>query len=116
MVESDGVSTLSLSKGGDFNYQHSHDDPISVEDSGRVPINSQRGNDNPMGVEDSGRYVPHSGSIPLDLNVLGLTLTDTTGNLPDLGTDKTCICQFNFSDFDAAHDASAPNSIELLRW
>ncbi|KAK2969741.1 hypothetical protein RJ640_015885 [Escallonia rubra] len=52
----------------------------------------------------------------LNLIQLGLTLTDTAGNLPDLGTDKTCICQFNFSDFNAAHDASAPNSIELLRW
>ncbi|KAK2978959.1 hypothetical protein RJ640_017523 [Escallonia rubra] len=30
------------------------------------------------------------------------TLTDTAGNLLDLGTDKTCICQFNFSDFDAS--------------
>ncbi|KAK2989434.1 hypothetical protein RJ640_018752 [Escallonia rubra] len=66
MVESDGVSTLSLSKGGDFNYQHGHDDPMSVEDSGSVPLNSQRGNDNPMVVEDTGRHVPHSGSIPLD--------------------------------------------------
>ncbi|KAK2965259.1 hypothetical protein RJ640_015757 [Escallonia rubra] len=43
MVESDGVSTLSLSKGGDFNYQHGHDDPMSVEDSRSVPLNSQRG-------------------------------------------------------------------------
>ncbi|KAK2977877.1 hypothetical protein RJ640_020221 [Escallonia rubra] len=51
----------------------------------------------------------------LNLIQLGLTLTDIAGNLSDLGTDKTCICQFNFSDFDAAHDASAPNSIELLR-
>ncbi|KAK2990974.1 hypothetical protein RJ640_005456 [Escallonia rubra] len=51
----------------------------------------------------------------LNLIQLGLTLTNTTGTLLDLGTDKTCICQFNFSDFDAVHDASAPNSIELLR-
>ncbi|KAK2978122.1 hypothetical protein RJ640_028676 [Escallonia rubra] len=51
----------------------------------------------------------------LNLIQLGLTLTNTAGNLPDLGTDKTCICQFNFSDFDAVHDASVPNSIELLR-
>ncbi|KAK2973855.1 hypothetical protein RJ640_003263 [Escallonia rubra] len=51
----------------------------------------------------------------LNLIQLGLTLTDTAGNLSDLGIDKTCICQFNFSDFDAAHEASVPNSIELLR-
>ncbi|KAK3031879.1 hypothetical protein RJ639_035649 [Escallonia herrerae] len=37
-------------------------------------------------------------------------------NLSNLGTDKTCICQFNFNDFDAAHDTCASDSIELLRW
>ncbi|KAK2975191.1 hypothetical protein RJ640_022083 [Escallonia rubra] len=51
----------------------------------------------------------------LNLIQLGLTVTNTAGNLLDLGTDKMCICQFNFNDFDAAHDASASNSIGLLR-
>ncbi|KAK3033938.1 hypothetical protein RJ639_032370 [Escallonia herrerae] len=51
----------------------------------------------------------------LNLIQLGMTLTDTTDNLPDLGTNNTCIYQFNFSDFDAAHDAYASDSIELLR-
>ncbi|KAK3005213.1 hypothetical protein RJ639_015885 [Escallonia herrerae] len=42
-------------------------------------------------------------------------MTDTVNNVLDLGTDKTSICQFNFSDFDTTHDAYAPDSIELLR-
>ncbi|KAI3985713.1 hypothetical protein MKX01_030627 [Papaver californicum] len=50
----------------------------------------------------------------LKLIQVGLTLSDSQGNLPDFGT-HTCIWQFNLSDFDIAKDLYADVSIELLK-
>ncbi|KAK9755309.1 hypothetical protein RND81_01G017200 [Saponaria officinalis] len=52
------------------------------------------------------------------LNIIqfGLTLSDSKGNFPSLGSEKyTYIWQFNFKDFDMSRDSHAPDSVELLR-
>ncbi|XP_057787841.1 probable CCR4-associated factor 1 homolog 6 [Salvia miltiorrhiza] len=51
----------------------------------------------------------------LKLIQLGLTFSDEKGNLPTCGTDKYCIWQFNFCEFDPNEDVFANDSIELLR-
>ncbi|KAI9071644.1 hypothetical protein K1719_046398 [Acacia pycnantha] len=45
---------------------------------------------------------------------LGLTLSDSNGNLPHLGTQNGHIWQFNFSDFHIERDYHNAKSIQLL--
>ncbi|KAK9149820.1 hypothetical protein Scep_008577 [Stephania cephalantha] len=51
----------------------------------------------------------------LKLIQLGLTFSDEDGNLPTCDTDKYCVWQFNFREFNVNDDVSAHDSIELLR-
>ncbi|KAL2936648.1 putative CCR4-associated factor 1-like protein 6 [Bienertia sinuspersici] len=51
----------------------------------------------------------------LKLIQIGLTFSDENGNLPTCGTDKYCIWQFNFCEFNLNEDVFAHDSIELLR-
>ncbi|XP_074286066.1 putative CCR4-associated factor 1 homolog 7 [Silene latifolia] len=46
---------------------------------------------------------------------LGLTFFNDEGVLPTCGTDKYCIWQFNFREFNLNEDVFANDSIELLR-
>lgn len=50
----------------------------------------------------------------LKLIQLGLTFSDEKGNLPTCGTNKYCIWQFNFREFNPNKDVFANDSIELL--
>ncbi|KAJ0436481.1 putative poly(A)-specific ribonuclease [Helianthus annuus] len=51
----------------------------------------------------------------LKLIQLGLTFSDDQGNLPTCGTDKPCIWQFNFREFNVNDDVFANDSVELLK-
>ncbi|XP_057787840.1 probable CCR4-associated factor 1 homolog 7 [Salvia miltiorrhiza] len=51
----------------------------------------------------------------LKLIQLGLTFSDDKGNLPKCGSDKHCVWQFNFREFNPNEDVSALDSVELLR-
>ncbi|ERN16186.1 hypothetical protein AMTRI_Chr11g95630 [Amborella trichopoda] len=50
----------------------------------------------------------------LHLIQVGLTLADSSGNLPNLGTDSQFIWQFNFKDFNLLKHPYSPASISLL--
>ncbi|KAI5412545.1 hypothetical protein KIW84_057273 [Lathyrus oleraceus] len=50
----------------------------------------------------------------LKLIQLGLTLSDSEGNLPDFGTKNKYIWEFNFSDFDIENDPHNQDSTDML--
>ncbi|KAH9760385.1 putative CCR4-associated factor 1 [Citrus sinensis] len=61
----------------------------------------------------------------LKLIQLGLTFSDENGNLPTCGTDKFCIWQFNFREFNLIDDIFASDSLlmssgivlnDVVRW
>ncbi|XP_058734188.1 probable CCR4-associated factor 1 homolog 11, partial [Vicia villosa] len=51
----------------------------------------------------------------LKLIQVGLTLSDGKGNLPDFGSNKSYIWEFNFCDFDVNRDPCNEDSIDMLR-
>ena len=51
----------------------------------------------------------------LKLIQLGLTFSDKDGNLPRCGTDKDCIWQFNFREFNLDKDEHNTKSTKLLQ-
>uniref|UniRef100_A0A1J3IUX8 poly(A)-specific ribonuclease n=1 Tax=Noccaea caerulescens TaxID=107243 RepID=A0A1J3IUX8_NOCCA len=62
----------------------------------------------------------HYETLKMNVNILkiiqlGLTFSNEQGNLPTCGTDKYCIWQFNFREFDVNSDIFALDSIDLLK-
>ncbi|WJZ98333.1 hypothetical protein VitviT2T_016862 [Vitis vinifera] len=51
----------------------------------------------------------------LKLIQLGLTFSDEHGNFPTCGTERYCVWQFNFREFNLNEDVFAHDSIELLK-
>ncbi|GAB2269537.1 CCR4-NOT regulatory complex component [Dionaea muscipula] len=51
----------------------------------------------------------------LKLIQLGLTFSNDEGHLPTCGTDKSCVWQFNFREFNVNEDVFANDSIALLQ-
>ncbi|KAI4385440.1 hypothetical protein MLD38_003466 [Melastoma candidum] len=71
---------------------------------------------NPKALSPSDKYAFLKRNVDsLKIIQLGLTLSDSDGNLPDLRTNYCYIWQFNFRDFDPDLDAHNPDSISLLR-
>ncbi|XP_075479206.1 putative CCR4-associated factor 1 homolog 7 [Primulina tabacum] len=51
----------------------------------------------------------------LKLIQLGLTFSDAKGNLPHCDTNKFCVWQFNFREFNPVHDMFVIESLTLLQ-
>ncbi|KAJ9688980.1 hypothetical protein PVL29_014570 [Vitis rotundifolia] len=51
----------------------------------------------------------------LKLIQLGLTFSDEHGKFPTCGTERSCVWQFNFREFNLNEDVFAHDSIELLK-
>ena len=51
----------------------------------------------------------------LELIQLGLTFSDSEGNLPRCNTEHYCVWQFNFKEFSLNDDVYAQDSIDLLK-
>ncbi|CAK8532379.1 unnamed protein product [Lathyrus sativus] len=51
----------------------------------------------------------------LKLIQVGLTISDSEGNLPDFGTNNCYIWEFNFRDFDVNNDLCNQESVDMLR-
>ncbi|KAJ4709614.1 Ribonuclease CAF1 [Melia azedarach] len=67
--------------------------------------------------KSNSEYAYHNMKVNVDLLKLiqvGFTFSDDKGNLPKCGTDKYCVWQFNFREFNLDEDVYAQDSIKLL--